>query len=89
MHSMTHLNIALPESMREFIEEQVADGGYSTPSEYVQALIRNEQKRKAQERLEALLLEGLASGPATPMTDEDWADIRRQVHERLKERGSG
>jgi hypothetical protein len=31
--------------------------------------------------LEALTLEALASGPATPMTQDDWDYIRRTVHE--------
>jgi hypothetical protein len=34
---------------------------------------------KAEEELERLLLEGLNSGPATPMTPEDWAAIDREV----------
>ncbi len=51
--------------MRAYVEEQVANGGYSTLSEYFRELVRQEQKRKAQERLEALLVEGLESGTAT------------------------
>lgn len=79
---MTDINISLPESMREFVEQQVAQGGYGTAGEYLLALVRDAQKRKAQERLEALLLEGLESGPATEMTDEDWDDMRRRFDER-------
>ena len=37
---MTTLNISLPESMRDFISEQVARGGYSTASEYIRHLLR-------------------------------------------------
>lgn len=33
----------------------------------------------AERRLDALLLEGLLSGKAEPMTVEDWEDIREQV----------
>lgn len=72
--------------MRLYIEEQVANGGYSTVSEYFRELVRQDQKRKAQERLEALLLEGLNSGMATPMTEQDWEDIRRVVRERVAQR---
>lgn len=79
---MADLNISLPETMRGFIEEQVTEGRYRTASHYVQALVEEDQKRKAQERLEALLLEGLESGPATPMTDADWDDMRRRFDER-------
>lgn len=72
--------------MRAYVEEQVANGGYSTLSEYFRELVRQDQKRKAQERLEALLVEGLESGTATPMTDRDWEDIRQTVRERVAKR---
>jgi len=65
---------------------QLANGGYSTVSEYFRELVRQDQKRKAQERLEALLLEGLNSGLASPMTEQDWEDIRRVVRERVAQR---
>ena len=81
---MTSMNISLPESMKAFIEEQVAAGGYGTTSEYLRALIREDQKAKARSRLAALLQEGIDSGPATPMTAEDWEGLRRRVHEQLE-----
>lgn len=76
---MTSLNVSLPEPMRKFIESEVKRGGYSTPSEYVHALVRAEQKRNAENHLERLLLHGQGSGPATAMTRKDWDDIRRRV----------
>lgn len=83
---MKSMNISLPDSMRAYVEEQVTSGGYSTVSEYFRELVRQDQKRKAQERLETLLLEGLDSGAATPMTLEDWKDIRQAVRERIAKR---
>ncbi len=62
--------------MRTYVEEQVASGGYSTASEYFRELVRQDQKRKAKERLETLLLESLDSTTATPITAKDWEDIR-------------
>jgi antitoxin ParD1/3/4 len=35
------------------------------------------------QEVEALLIEGLDSGPAAPMTAEDWAALKRRVHDRL------
>ena len=64
----------------------MGNGSYSTASEYLRELIRNAQKRAAQERLEEMLLEGINSGPATPMTEQDWEDIRREALERLAAR---
>ena len=75
---MVELHISLPESLQAFVEEQVVAGSYSTPSEYLETLIRDDQRRKAQEKLEALLIEGLESGPATEMTDDDWEELRRR-----------
>jgi hypothetical protein len=45
-------------------------------------LIREAQKRRAKQELEAKLREALESGPATPMTREDWDELRRRVWER-------
>ena len=80
------MNISLPDSMRAYIEEQVASGSYSTVSEYFRELVRQDQKQKAQERLEVLLLEGLDSGTATPMNAEDWENIRQSVREQVVKR---
>lgn len=85
---MKSINISLPDAMRDYVEEQVANGSYSTISEYFRELVRQDRERKAQDRLEALLLEGLASGQATPMTAQDWQDIRQAVRERITKRQS-
>lgn len=80
---MKSINISLPDAMQAYVEEQVANGSYSTISEYFRELVRQDRERKAQERLEALLLEGLASGQETPITAQDWQDIRQAVRERI------
>lgn len=81
---MTSMNITLPEPMRKFIEEQINSGSYGTASEYMRALIREDQKRKVQERLEALLLEGLDSGDPIEATPEFWQDLRGRIESRRK-----
>ena len=60
-------------------EAQVKEGGYSTPSEYVRALLREDQKRRAEEKLEAFLLEGLNSGKPIDVTPEYWEKKRQQL----------
>lgn len=85
MEAMTSMNISLPESMKEFIDEQVQKEGYGTASEYVRDLIRLEQRRQAEERLYELLRAGLDS-PRTEVTDEFWAQIRQEVEERFAKR---
>lgn len=84
---MKSMNISLPDSMRTYVEEQVTSGGYSTVSEYFRELVRQDQKRKATERLETLLLEGLDSGTATLIAAKDWEDTRQAVRERIAIQG--
>jgi antitoxin ParD1/3/4 len=79
---MTSLNISLPQSLKDYIEDQVQTGGYSTPSEYVRELLRQDQDRRAGDKLEALLLEGLHSGDPIEITPEYWETKRKQLIER-------
>ncbi|WP_420885105.1 type II toxin-antitoxin system ParD family antitoxin [Aphanizomenon flos-aquae] len=87
-HIMKSMNISLPDTMRDYIEEQVAQGGYSSVSEYFRELVRQDQKQRANERLQTMLLEGLNSGNATEMTAQDWEDIRQAVREKTNKRQS-
>jgi antitoxin ParD1/3/4 len=80
---METMNIALPEAMKHFVQERVSQGGYSSVSEYVRELIRADQKRKVEERIDALLLEGLDSGEPIPVTKEYWEEKKRKLTERL------
>jgi antitoxin ParD1/3/4 len=73
---MSTMNISLPEALKRFVDEQVAERGYGTSSEYVRELIRKEQDRNA---LRALLLEGAASAPGRPVDPEYFDKLRRQV----------
>lgn len=79
---MTSMNISLPDEMRAFVEAEMGQEGYASASEYVRALIREAQKRRAKQELEEKLREALLSGPATPMTRDDWDDLERRVWER-------
>jgi antitoxin ParD1/3/4 len=80
---MKSINISLPEEMRVYVEEQVANEGYSTTSEYIRQLIRQDRQQKAEKQLEKLVLEGLNSGEVTPMTAEDWTEIRQAVKNKI------
>ncbi len=76
---MTIINISLPESMKAFVEEQVAKGKYDSVSEYLQELICQDQKLKTQENLEELLIAGIESGEVIEVTDEWWEQKRMQL----------
>ena len=80
---MDTMNIALPESLKTFVQERVADGGYSSVSEYIRELIRADQKNRLEERIDALLLEGLNSGAPIEVTPDYWEAKKRKLTERL------
>jgi antitoxin ParD1/3/4 len=82
--STTTLHISLPESLKEFVKERVTEQHYSNPSDYIRALIREDQKRRDEERLEQMLLEGLRSGPGKIMTPKEWEKLREKINERVK-----
>ncbi|MFI4950207.1 MAG: type II toxin-antitoxin system ParD family antitoxin [Caulobacterales bacterium] len=70
---MTTMNISLPDSLKDFVDEQVSGRGYGTSSEYVRELIRRDQNRQ---RLRSLLLEG-GSSPSVGPADQAYFDELR------------
>jgi antitoxin ParD1/3/4 len=75
----TTMNISLPDSMRAFVDERLSQDGYGTASEYVRELIRADQKRREEERLEKLLLQRLEGVDA----EFDIEDLRATLAKRL------
>jgi antitoxin ParD1/3/4 len=82
---MTSMNVSLPEELKEYVEAQTKSG-YSTPSEYVRELIRDDRKRRAKERLDALLLDGLNSGDSLPVDAKFWSDLKQEALAKLASR---
>jgi antitoxin ParD1/3/4 len=78
---MSTMNISLPESLKEFVDEQVERRGYGTSSEYVRELIRRDQDRT---QLRGLLLEGAASAPGVELNEKYFAGLRRVVRKRTR-----
>jgi len=82
---MQTMNISLPDPLKQFVDSQVAGGRYSSASEYVRELIRADERRQAQDTLEAALLEGLGT-PEGLLDAEDWGAIRAEAASRLAAR---
>jgi antitoxin ParD1/3/4 len=80
------MNISLPDPVKQYVEEQVSAGGYSSASEYVRELVRTDQKRKAKDQLENILLESLQSGDAVDITPRMWEELRQKIRTRAKAR---
>lgn len=73
------MNISLPETLKSFVDEQVAGRGYGTSSEYVRELIRDDQDRQ---KLRSLLLEGASSPPTAPVDAAYFDGLRERVRDR-------
>lgn len=83
---MAKISVTLPESLQEFVEREVKEGGYRTASEYLRTLLHERYKEHVQERFEAFIAEGLQSGPAVQATPEFWDDLTRKCITRYEER---
>jgi antitoxin ParD1/3/4 len=59
--STNTMSFALPEVLRQYIDERVKTGPYGNTSEYLRDLIQ----------------EGLESGPGRELTRADWAELRK------------
>ena len=71
---MTTMNISLPDTLRDFVDQQVGRAGYSTSSEYVRELIRRDQERQ---HLRSLMLDG-AQSPVVGEADARYFSGLRQ-----------
>ena len=77
--SRNTMSFALPESLREYIDDRVRAGGYGNTSEYLRDLIRRDQSEQAVLRLRDLIADGLASGGGRELTKSVVASLRRQA----------
>ncbi len=71
------MNVAISPELKAHVDRQVADGSYASSSEYVRDLIRQDQRRKAEQRLAELVREGLES--PQERADAAFWDKRRQA----------
>lgn len=85
---MQTMNISLPEPLKQFVEDQVRGGGYSSASEYVRELVRADQQRKTRDQLEEMLLAALRSGEPMELTAQRWEELRQRLQARAAVRGA-
>jgi antitoxin ParD1/3/4 len=86
MRASSEYHIRLPGKLGEFVKKQLDNGEFRDANEYFAALVEADQIGSNKERLAKLVEEGLASGPATPMTADDWKNLRQRVKTRLAQR---
>jgi antitoxin ParD1/3/4 len=82
MADMKTMNISLPETMKLYLDEQVLEGEYSSVSEYIRELVREDQRRTAQGELEEFLVRAIHSGEPEDITVGMLDEMRKMIRER-------
>ncbi|MEW4569865.1 type II toxin-antitoxin system ParD family antitoxin [Tautonia sp. JC769] len=85
------MKIHVSERWEPFIRSQMQSGKYASEDDVVDEaldLLRQREAEQARERsrVESLLIQGLDSGPATPMTPDDWDEVEREGQRLIAER---
>jgi len=77
------MNVALSDSLTEYVQQQIAKHGYENASAYFCELVQADQRKKEQQALEAEVLRGMQCEERIVMTDEVWEAMRQEVQDRL------
>ena len=79
---MAQMNVSLPDQLKGWAESRVAEGRYSSTSDYVRDLVRRDQEREEKRRvLQAAIDEGLAS----PISDRDPFDYLDELRASVRD----
>ena len=80
---MQTMNVDIPDSLKEYAQQQVAECGYSSISDYLCNLLQADRLRKERQAIEAEVLRGLECQERIEMTDETWDAMYQEVQDRL------
>ena len=82
---MAQMNVSIPDKLKGWAESRVAEGRYSSTSDYVRDLVRRDQEREEKlQRLRAAIDEGLASGVSDRDPFEYLEELRADLRDRMK-----
>ena len=80
---MAQMNVSIPDKLKGWAEARVAEGRYSSTSDYVRDLVRRDQEREEKmQALRAAIDEGRASG----VSDRDPFDYLEELRNGLRNR---
>ena len=83
---MATLNVSLPEQLRSWITEQVGEGRYSSASDYLRDLIRDDMKHREQGmQLLSNYLKPLTDTPDNQFVFVSAADVKTRSRNKMKE----
>ena len=78
--STASMNISLPQSLKDKVEEAISSGHFSNSSDYIRHLIRQDLARIEEEQeLKSLLKAGLKSGVSEKSITEVFSDLRSHI----------
>lgn len=82
---MAQMNVSIPDKLKGWAESRVANGRYSSTSDYVRDLVRRDQEREEKlQRLRAAIDEGFASGVSDRDPFEYLEELRAGLRDRTK-----
>jgi antitoxin ParD1/3/4 len=77
---MASMNVAVPDPMRDWVEQRIGSGQYASVSDYVRDLIRRDQAQaEAHQALVAALIEGEGSGVSKRRIPEILAAVKAEL----------
>ncbi len=77
---MATMNISLPDALKQWIDSRVESGKYSTASDYMRDLVRNDlNKSEYIAYIQKAVDEGIASGISERSIDELFAEARNRA----------
>lgn len=79
---MKNITVTLSDPLNEFVDAEAAARGLGNPSDYFQALLREEVKRKAQAEVKEMIDEGLASGEPFEWNAQTLENLKQEVFKR-------
>ena len=80
------LQISVPPVLKAWIEQRVARGEFSSPAACIESALRRARFVQSREELQALAIEGVERGGATPLTKKDWRRLEMEVRSRAAAR---
>ena len=79
------MNVSIPDKLKGWAESRVAEGRYSSTSDYVRDLVRRDQEAEEKlQRLRAAIDEGRASGISDRDPFEYLEELRAGLRDRMK-----
>jgi antitoxin ParD1/3/4 len=77
---MQTISINIPDALSDFVHQQAAEHGID---DYFERILRDQQREKARDRLEAELIKGIESGFGEPITPEYWEKMREKLQQHI------